>query len=79
MKFLPTQIKWFDPYECSSASFQYVLVATHKHSHRDWEINFGSIYPIENYTDYQIKIGDRIIDRSEVLAIGMFSQYGRLE
>lgn len=78
MNFLPKEIKWINPYEASSTSFEYVLVATHKHSVRDWEICFGAISPIDNYEDYEIKIGERVVDKSEVLAIGLFKSYGKI-
>ncbi len=79
MKFLPKDIEWINPYSASSNSYRQVLVATNKHSVRDWEILFGNIYPIDNYTDYQIRVGDRVLEKSEVLALGLFLSYGCVE
>lgn len=79
MKFLPKNIEWIDPYKCSPNSFRYILVATNKHSVRDWQIDFGCINPIDNYVDYEIKIGDRIVPKSEVLSVGLFQSYGYVE
>lgn len=78
MKFLPQNIKWVSPYDLSSGSWQAVLVATHKHSHLDWQIEFGDVIPILNHTDYEILVGNREIPKSEILAIGIIRQYGSL-
>jgi len=78
MRFLPHNINWVSPYDLSSESYQPVLVATHKHSHMDWHIEFGAVNPIENYTNYKIMVGNREIPKAEILAIGIIKQYGYL-
>lgn len=78
MYFLPKTIIWVNPFELNSNGWQDVLVATHKHSHQDWEISFGAKVPIDNYTDYKITIGDREVPKNEILAIGLIRQYGSL-
>lgn len=78
MKFLPKSINWISPYECSPNSWRMVLVAVNKHSFRDWEILFGCINPVDDYSDYKIEVGNREIEKSEVIAVGLLQTYGNV-
>lgn len=88
MKFLPKEIRWISVFKCSYSSYQEVLVVTHKHNAMDWQIDFGWIEPILNYTDFKImkKRGglsshypDMEVQKHDIIAIGIIKNYGCLE
>lgn len=87
MNFLSNRIEWVDPFSLSSNSYKEVLIAIHKHSHRDYMIVFGWVEPVDNYTDYKLMARIRGMDvsypitelnKSEILAVGIFKRYGSL-
>jgi len=88
LDFLSKNIEWTKLNQSLSSGYREILVATHKHSKKDWCITMGYLEPYDNYKKYKImaKINGmpdfypaKEINKKDVLAIGFFVEYGYIK
>jgi hypothetical protein len=79
--FLPTKMKWTTIHGLYATTYsgKDILIATHKHGIYDWEISFGRMLPISNYTDFVIEsVSGKEISKDSILAVWIIPSYGYL-